>query len=221
MIVLAWIAAGLVCLPLDATLARWCIDGGFPGEIRAVFARCESFGHGYGVLAILVTIYVLDPARRGGLGGLAACYLAGGMSANLLKLQVWRVRPRVWIEGSVVDADTWIGSLWTDHDWHWTELWRHEFQSFPSAHTAGAVAFAVGLGRMYPAGRRWFFVLAALCAMNRIDGGAHFASDVCWGTGLGYCLGTLVSAWSWQVAWPLPWAATMRREWALFATRDA
>lgn len=191
MIVASWVLAGVCCLAIDEPLAKWCVAGGLPGEVRAMFARCESFGHGYGALAILVTIYVLDSANRQRLPLLAACYLAAGMSANVIKAQVWRVRPRIWIEAGGT-ADTWYGSLWTRSDWQWPALWAHEHQSFPSSHTACAVAFALALGSLYPAGRRWFLVLAAFCAFNRIDGGAHFASDVCWGAALGYAAAQVV-----------------------------
>ena len=37
-------------------------------------------------------------------------------------------------------------------------------QSFPSAHTATAVGLALGLGSLYPQGRRYFAALAALAA---------------------------------------------------------
>jgi membrane-associated phospholipid phosphatase len=52
-----------------------------------------------------------------------------------------------------------------------------------------AVAAAIVLGKTYPQARIWFGTLAFLVAMNRVDGRAHFASDVCWGAAIGYLVG--------------------------------
>jgi membrane-associated phospholipid phosphatase len=50
---------------------------------------------------------------------------------------------------------------------------------------------------MYPHARRWFFALAILVAANRVEGGAHFASDVCWGAAVGYVLYALALDGGW------------------------
>jgi membrane-associated phospholipid phosphatase len=187
-IVVAWLLAGVCCLPIDVPLARAMLDGWTPGELRAVFRRGEVFGHAYGALAIVITIYVLDPRRRSKLLHVPACYLAGGLAADLVKLQVARMRPYAFVQSGEIGS-TYLGSVWTTPAArHWPSILDHARHSFPSAHTAGAVAMAYSLGRLYPRGRWWFNVLAVLCAMNRIDGGAHFASDVCWGAALGYLM---------------------------------
>jgi len=58
-------------------------------------------------------------------------------------------------------------------------------QSFPSAHTATAFGLAIGLVRIYPRARWLFFCLATLAAVQRLEAGAHFLSDVCAGAALG------------------------------------
>ena len=103
--------------------------------------------------------------------------------ADLLKLMVWRTRPRSFeMEQSVWDS--FDGSLFVAR-FELDQLFDSAQHSFPSAHTAVAVGLAIALGRMYPRARGWFLFLSALCALNRTDGGAHFASDVCWGACLG------------------------------------
>jgi membrane-associated phospholipid phosphatase len=57
-----------------------------------------------------------------------------------------------------------------------------------------AVAFAIGLGWLYPRGRYVFMTLAVLAAVQRIAGSAHFLSDVFWGGSLGYFLGRGIMA---------------------------
>ena len=105
------------------------------------------------------------------------------LAADLVKLGVWRVRPR-FFESS--DGSTFAGTILTTEGWEWSALLDSSRHSFPSAHTAVAVATALTLARFYPSARSWFACLALLCAMNRVDGGSHFASDVCWGAALGY-----------------------------------
>jgi membrane-associated phospholipid phosphatase len=61
---------------------------------------------------------------------------------------------------------------------------RHE--SFPSSHSAAAVALTVALSVMYPAGAITFWVLALACAVLRYVLDAHWPSDVLGGIALGY-----------------------------------
>jgi membrane-associated phospholipid phosphatase len=190
-IIAGWILAGLAVLPWDRAISRFTEGQGVPGDIRALFGRSEVFGHGYGVLGIAITIYVLDPARRRHGLYYATTFAAAGLSANLLKLQVWRTRPRYFDLDS--DTSSFVGSIWTDFQLDYHILRNPENQSFPSAHTAGAVAAAYALSRIYPAGSRWFYTLAVLCAANRIDGNSHFTSDVFWGVALGYGVAAAVA----------------------------
>jgi membrane-associated phospholipid phosphatase len=160
-----------------------------PGEIRAIFRRAEVFGHAYGIAAIAITVYVLDPERRKSVPRLIANCLAAGLAADVFKVMFWRTRPRGF-ELLPKDDSTWVGSIWTTDNWTWDILFDSSRHSFPSAHTATAVAMAITLSKLYPAGRNWFALLAALCAANRIDGGAHYVSDVCWGAALSILLMT-------------------------------
>jgi membrane-associated phospholipid phosphatase len=191
LIVVYWIVAGACLLPWDVCLARQMIADLMPEELRGLLHRAEVFGHAYGVLGMLITIYLLDPGRRRKLIHVAMCYLTAGLVADSIKLQVWRMRPRPYVELGR-EAGTFLGTIWTGPRVDWTTLFDHTRHSFPSAHTAGAVALAYSLGRIYPQGQTWFYVLAALCGLNRVDGGAHFASDVCWGAALGYLIASLL-----------------------------
>lgn len=193
-VVLIWVLVGFLMLPFDLALVRWNAEHPLPGDIRALFARAEIFGHGYGLAGIAITIYLLDPARRGYLPQLVISFISGGMVANLIKVQFWRTRPYHYDLAS--NASTFVGSIWTSWDWSAQILRSHDIQSFPSAHTAGAVAAAYVLSRLYPAGTVWFYLLTVLCAMNRIDGNAHFLSDVCWGAALGYAMATLIARYT-------------------------
>ncbi|MCA9152800.1 MAG: phosphatase PAP2 family protein [Planctomycetales bacterium] len=197
LVILGLIVLGLACLPIDLAMSRWFLQGGLPGEIRSIFHRGEVFGHGYGVLAVVITIYLVNPQRRRQVGVAAASFAVAGLTANVLKIQFWRVRPYAGVSIPEV-RDTFVGSFWTGSSRDLVEFSNNALRSFPSGHTAGAVAFAYALGRMYPQGRGWFMLLAALCAGNRVDGGAHFLSDVFWGAAVGMLASTWVTDRMWS-----------------------
>lgn len=186
---LALALVGLAFLPLDVAIANFFLADNMPGDIRALLHRAEVFGHAYGVIAILVTIWFIDNRNRGQIPRTLICCFGGGLLADLLKLIVWRTRPRSF-ELDLSVWDSFDGSILVSR-FEWGQLFDSAQHSFPSAHAAVAVGFAITLGRMYPNARGWFIVLSALCALNRTDGGAHFASDVCWGACLG-CLNILL-----------------------------
>jgi undecaprenyl-diphosphatase len=57
--------------------------------------------------------------------------------------------------------------------------------SFPSGHTAAAVAFAAGVGRVLPEAGVLLHVLAAAVGYSRVHTGVHYPSDVVAGAVLG------------------------------------
>jgi membrane-associated phospholipid phosphatase len=58
-------------------------------------------------------------------------------------------------------------------------------RSFPSGHTAAAVAFAIGAGRELPQARLPLEALAALVGYSRVHTGVHYPGDVLAGALLG------------------------------------
>jgi undecaprenyl-diphosphatase len=71
-------------------------------------------------------------------------------------------------------------------------------RSFPSGHTAAAVAFASAAGRMVPAAGVPLHGLAALVGYSRIHTGVHYPSDVIGGALIGSVVADLVSAGRWR-----------------------
>ena len=106
-----------------------------------------------------------------------------GISADVVKLLIGRYRPSHFFAMDMQSPhveDTFAGLMtWL------TDGLDRSLQSFPSAHTATAFGLAIGLVRIYPRARWLFFCLATLAAVQRLEAGAHFLSDVCAGAALG------------------------------------
>lgn len=181
------VAAGLA-LQVDCPISRWWVNclktGSYSGffrhwlmSIRDILGVFENFGHGVGVAAIALAIFVLDPSRRWGLPRVLGCAYGAGLAANGLKMLLSRTRPNDF---------NFLGDVWTTFGaWLPGTSAGSIGQSFPSAHTATAVGFAAGLAWLYPRGRWMFFIFAALTGCQRIQSGAHFLSDVLAGAALG------------------------------------
>ena len=68
-------------------------------------------------------------------------------------------------------------------------LRRH---SFPSGHSAGAIALAAYLGKEIPSLRRTSWLVSFLVAFSCVYVGAHFPGDIIFAGGLGYLVALLI-----------------------------
>jgi membrane-associated phospholipid phosphatase len=68
-------------------------------------------------------------------------------------------------------------------------------RSFPSGHTAAAVAFAGGVGRVLPAAGAPLHALAALVGYSRVHTGVHYPGDVIGGALLGAMISDTTAGW--------------------------
>jgi len=171
--------AGLCCLLLDVPLSFWIRDGNSPDLLEKLAGLSEIFGHGLGIVMIVITIAVLDPVHRVAIPRILAASLGAGLVANLFKLLIARWRPN-HVDFSVVDRgiDTFAG-------WFPLGMNTSGQQGFPSSHMATAAGLAIVLSAVYPRGRWLFPVCAALAGTQRLLHQAHFLSDVLWGAAVG------------------------------------
>ena len=170
---------GVATLALDVPLAAWVSQRSAPGILNKLGGLAEIFGHGLGVVIIVVLIAVLDPWHRYGIPRILAASLGSGLAANCLKLLVARVRPN-HVDFNVVDRgiDTFGGWFPLAGNASWE-------QGFPSSHMATAAGLAIVLAAFYPRGRWLFPACAALAGMQRVLHESHFTSDVLWGAAVG------------------------------------
>jgi membrane-associated phospholipid phosphatase len=175
-------AGATLYLDLDCPLAQWCGADNCPRFLHDLFHYAEPFGHGSGVLLIAVVIFALDAPKRWALPRVLACALVSGLTADGVKMLIARARPS--------DFD-FSGGVWaTFGAWFPLTGAGSSGQSFPSAHTATAVGFALGLSWLYPRARYLFPLIAALVACQRVESRAHFLSDVLCGAAIGYLAAT-------------------------------
>jgi membrane-associated phospholipid phosphatase len=180
---LLFVLAAAVSFLIDTRVAFWSKNFHWSGMVRALLETSQSFGNGLGVLVIALAIFQLDPARRWALPRLLAAALGSGLSADIFKTFVVRLRPR-WFDFS---NDVWLtfsASVPADGD-------HSALESFPSAHTATAVGLVFVLIWLYPRGRWLFCAMAVLVAVHRIQSQAHFPSDILFGAALGSLVGLL------------------------------
>lgn len=156
---------------------------GLRGDIERVIKLMEIFAHGTGLLVTGALIWTLAPGYRRCLPRLLAAYALAGLAVNLTKLMIPRLRPSAGPEASLPES---------------TLNWDYLSQSFPSGHSAAAVALGLSLAILFPRGRWVFMTLAALACLQRVVFDAHWPSDVLAGAAIGVWAVAVVyqSAWA-------------------------
>lgn len=176
-----------IALLVDLSLARADLAGVLPGDIYRLISLSEVFAHGLGVAMICLVVYALDADNRRCLYRIAGCALGAGLLADVIKLVVARQRPHAFLPSAPAVGgtiwDTFIG--WLPHLSQMPDPGSHAIQSFPSAHTATAVAFSCVLAWRYPRGKWLFALFAIMAASQRILANAHYLSDTLAGAAVG------------------------------------
>ena len=97
---------------------------------------------------------------------------------TILKRLISRVRP------GREDAGKFLGPTWRHANFR---------ESFPSSHSASAMAMSLLLAKLYPPAAILFWALALICAALRYLMDAHWPSDVIAGIAVGLAAGAV--AW--------------------------
>jgi len=141
----------------------------FKGDLKRESRWFAQYGQGACAMVIALLLWRLD-SRPVFIPLLLAVFLTA-LLAVMVKRTLGRVRP------GREDAGSFMGPTI-----------RHVSarESFPSSHTASAVAMTVVLAHFYPAATAIFWGLAVICAVLRYLMDAHWPSDITAGVALGY-----------------------------------
>ena len=167
----------------DGLTLNWFRSVDLPGDLVKLIEITEAFAHGFGVILILLAVWLLDPLGRVHFPLLIAATIGTAIPVHFLKRFIGRMRP-----SAMATAENFEGSFfgicpWLDRGT--AALSDASIQSFPSGHAALAVALAWGLATRYPQARWYFATLAFGAGMQRVISGAHFPSDVVAGAAIG------------------------------------
>jgi membrane-associated phospholipid phosphatase len=184
-----WLVGGLLLAgaavgvsSVDIGARQWLQSLGLRGDLERVIKLMEIFAHGTGLFVTAALIWTLAPDYRRRLPRLLAAYGLAGVTVNLIKLVVPRLRPSAGPEVSLPDS-------WGN--------WEYLSQSFPSGHSAAAVALALSLALLFPRGQWVFLVLAVLACLQRVVFDAHWPSDVLAGAAIGVWAVAIVFRTAW------------------------
>jgi undecaprenyl-diphosphatase len=147
----------------------------FKGDLKRESRWFAQYGQGACAVVVALVLWRLDRRLLHSaipvFVPLLAAVFATGLAAVLVKRLLGRVRP------NRENAGRFLGPTF-----------RHvnSRESFPSSHTASAVAMTVVLAHFYPPAAAIFWTLAIICAGLRYLMDAHWPSDILAGVALGY-----------------------------------
>jgi membrane-associated phospholipid phosphatase len=160
----------------------------FKGDVKRESRFLAQYGQFACTILVAVLVVQLDPdppRRRQVFVTVAGTFLAT-MVSTVIKRLVCRVRP------GRPRAGHFLGPA-LRHD--------NQRESFPSNHSAAAVALSVGLAMTYPQAAVTFWALALCCAALRYLLDAHWPSDILGGIAVGYGVAHSTS-WLAVHVWP-------------------
>ena len=152
----------------------------FKGDLKRESRWLAQYGQGACTLVAGTLMFLLDGHWLGRYwhpaGFLMVVVFGTSLLCTLLKRLFGRVRP------GREEAGKFLGFSW-HHD--------NSRESFPSSHSASAMAMSMLLARLYPSAAILFWALALICAALRYLMDAHWPSDVLAGLALGLAAGAL------------------------------
>lgn len=144
------------------------------GDVKRETRWLAQYGQGSCTAVSALLVWQLDRSHLMEGIALIVGVLSAAVLAVLLKRLFSRVRP------GRQSAGRFLGPSLRHANWR---------ESFPSSHSATAVALSVMLASAYPAGAGVFWGLAIGCSALRYVLDAHWPSDVIAGVALGYAVG--------------------------------
>lgn len=171
-IVIAILAAACVIMMLiERKGVRTTLSLGFKGDVKRESRWLAQYGQGACTVVVAVLLWQLDRHRHHGSAvALLGATFGASIVCTLVKRAVGRVRP------NRENAGKFLGPTLKHANFR---------ESFPSSHSASAVAMTVILAQLFPDAASTFWVLGIACSVLRYVMDAHWPSDVLGGIALG------------------------------------
>jgi membrane-associated phospholipid phosphatase len=176
-ILIILLAACAVLIVLEMLGVPTTLQLHFKGDIKRESRWLAQYGQSVCTPVAALLVWSIDP--RPGLKPvvIVVAVLATSIVCTILKRLLGRVRPGRPLAGKFLGPS-----------------WRHANyrESFPSSHSACAVALSMVLVTLYPTGWATLWALAIICAGLRYLLDAHWPSDVLGGCAFGYAIAWIV-----------------------------
>jgi len=143
----------------------------FKGDVKRETAFLAQWGQSMATPLAALIVWQLDPSKRRDAIIMIGAVLTASVACLALKRLLGRVRP------NREHAGKFLGPSLTHANYR---------ESFPSSHSACAIALSVFLAHLYPPAAITFWGLGITTAILRYILDAHFPSDVLGGVAIGY-----------------------------------
>jgi membrane-associated phospholipid phosphatase len=174
------LAASALLMLLERLGLPTTLDLHFKGDVKRETRWLAQYGQSVCTPIAALLVYQLDPGDWNQRVHRAIVVIAAVSAASVLtmlfKRSLGRVRP------GRENAGKFLGPSWKHANYR---------ESFPSSHSACAVALSVTLAILYPPAASTFWGLAITCAVLRYILDAHWPSDVLGGVALGYTVASV------------------------------
>lgn len=177
LLVLTLVVFCAVLMALERSGLKTTLALTFKGDIKRESRWLAQYGQLVCTAVAVALVWELDRPHRGVIVPIIVAVAAATLIATGIKRLVSRVRP------GRENAGKFLGPSWSHANFR---------ESFPSSHSASAVALSFMLARLYPAAAPTFWALALTCAALRYLLDAHWPSDVLGGIALGYGIAALI-----------------------------
>ena len=169
----ALLGASAVMMVIERLGVRTILRLPFKGDVKRESRFLSQYGQFVCTILVAILVWQIDEDRnrKGRIVPTVVAVFVASFVAMIVKRLLGRVRP------GCASAGRFLGPSWV-HD--------NNRESFPSSHSACAMAMSAGLAWMYPNAAVTFWALALICAVLRYLLDAHWPSDVLSGLALGY-----------------------------------
>jgi undecaprenyl-diphosphatase len=170
-LVIALVSVCAVLMGLERLRVPLLLSLSFKGDVKRETAFLAQYGQSACTPIVAILVWQLDLRQHVAALAVLVAVTLSAVAALLLKRMTGRVRPNREHSGRFLGPDL-------NH--------ANYRESFPSSHSACAMALSTVLARFYPPAALTFWTLAGITAFLRYVLDAHWPSDIVFGLLLGY-----------------------------------